>query len=194
MKNIRELFASVFTSGEPPLVTENSALRELETPYPHIYEFIERKYGLKLHTSDKTLSLKEFSEKYGLPPAQILFMEVQIAVRSQHVSQLKAVDAAKLVKADANLQIIDVRDEWEIKLGALKGSLPLTPQLMDTILNDWDKETPILVYCHFGVRSMDFATFLTDRGFKKIHSLIGGIDAWAQQIDSAIPRYQGNYC
>ena len=53
---------------------------------------------------------------------------------------------------------------------------------MDTILNDWDKETPILVYCHFGVRSMDFATFLTDRGFKKIYSLIGGVDAWAHWL------------
>lgn len=194
MKNIRELFASVFANNEPPIVTENSSLHELVIPYPHLYEFIERKYGLKLDVQDKTLSLKEFVEKYGLPPAQILFMEVQLAVRAGNVSQIKPKDAWKLLKNTPEIRIVDVRDEWEVKLGALENSAPLTPQLMDTILNEWDKETPTLVYCHFGVRSMDFATFLTDRGFKNVYSLIGGIDAWSEQIDTSIPKYEGNYC
>lgn len=194
MKNIRDLFASVFKSNDPPLVTENSSLHELVIPYPHLYEFIERKYGLKLDSRDKTLTLKEFVEKYHLPPAQILFMEVQMAVRAQNVIQLKAAEAHRLVKTTPHLRTVDVRDEWEIKLGALENSLPLTPQLLDTILTHWGKEDPILVYCHFGVRSMDFATFLADRGFTKVHSLKGGIDAWSQQIDASIPRYQGNYC
>lgn len=194
MKNIRELFASVFATGTPPVVTENSSLRELETPYPHVYEFIERKYGLKLDASEKTLSLKDFAEKYGLPPAQILFMEIQMAIRSQHVFQIKPSDAMKLMKKNQDLKIIDVRDEWETKFGAVTNSLPLTPQLMDTILTEWDKQTPILVYCHFGVRGMDFATFLTDRGFTKVYNLSGGIDAWSDQIDRSIPKYEGNYC
>jgi rhodanese-related sulfurtransferase len=31
---------------------------------------------------------------------------------------------------------------------------------------------------------------LTECGFKTVHNLIGGIDAWSQVVDANVPRYR----
>ena len=47
----------------------------------------------------------------------------------------------------------------------------------------------IVVHCHHGVRSLRVARFLRERGFAIAQSMAGGIEAWAVEIDPAMPRY-----
>ena len=39
------------------------------------------------------------------------------------------------------------------------------------------------------VRSLTAAEYLEHFGFKEVHSLTGGIDAWSREIDPSLPRY-----
>ncbi len=48
---------------------------------------------------------------------------------------------------------------------------------------------PLVVYCHHGIRSRHVAEWLADRGLIGILNLQGGIDAYSQEIDPAVPRY-----
>ena len=66
----------------------------------------------------------------------------------------------------------------------------MTDELSQEIMERWSKETPIVLYCHLGERSLQAATVLTERGFLDARSLQGGIDAWSIKVDSKIPRYQ----
>jgi rhodanese-related sulfurtransferase len=45
------------------------------------------------------------------------------------------------------------------------------------------------VYCHHGMRSARAIGFLQKMGFSKLKNLAGGIDAWASQVDTEMPRY-----
>lgn len=47
----------------------------------------------------------------------------------------------------------------------------------------------IVVHCHHGGRSMRVAMWLKQQGFQNVKSMAGGIDVWAQTIDTSIPRY-----
>lgn len=48
----------------------------------------------------------------------------------------------------------------------------------------------VVVYCHTGQRSLQVAIFLRQQAdYEQVHSLAGGIEAWATQIDSRVPRY-----
>ena len=47
----------------------------------------------------------------------------------------------------------------------------------------------IVVYCHKGMRSLDAAHLLQQLGFKRVKSLVGGIDRWAREIDTELQRY-----
>ena len=51
------------------------------------------------------------------------------------------------------------------------------------------KDTPIVTYCHHGIRSLEAASYLIGHGFTNVLSLAGGIDAWAKEIDTSLRRY-----
>jgi len=40
-----------------------------------------------------------------------------------------------------------------------------------------------------GDRSVDACLALWDAGFRKVHSLTGGIDLWSEVIDPEVPKY-----
>ena len=47
----------------------------------------------------------------------------------------------------------------------------------------------MVAICHHGGRSMQVAMFLEKQGFKRVHNLVGGIDAWSRTVDPAVPLY-----
>ena len=52
-----------------------------------------------------------------------------------------------------------------------------------------DKGSPLVMMCHRGISSMDAAAYFIGHGFTDVKSMTGGIDAWAQAVDTSVPRY-----
>jgi len=86
-------------------------------------------------------------------------------------------------------KLLDTREAAEWEIAHLPGSQPLTHELMDEVLNGWDRAAPIVTVCHHGVRSLGMAKFLKQQGFTDVRSMKGGVEAWALNIDRAMPRY-----
>jgi len=105
-------------------------------------------------------------------------------VLAMHPRQLKE----RLDRGD-DVFLLDVREEWEHSLSRIEGStlIPLG-QVADRV-QEFMFEEEIVVYCHHGVRSHHAAVILLESGFKKVHNLTGGIDAWSQIVDPSVPRY-----
>ncbi|MEG4802774.1 rhodanese-like domain-containing protein [Microcoleus sp. ARI1-B5] len=100
----------------------------------------------------------------------------------------------KLAETNADrLQLVDVREPYEIELAALPGFavFPLSEfaewsgDIDDRLLSD----TETLVLCHHGVRSAQMCQWLSDRGFTNVKNIVGGIDAYSMLVDRSIPRY-----
>ncbi|RLS40041.1 MAG: hypothetical protein DWH82_04275 [Planctomycetota bacterium] len=87
--------------------------------------------------------------------------------------------------------LLDVRTPEEHAIAALPHSLlvPLSDLTshIDSIQPPADAD--LVIYCHHGVRSWHAALYLEQAGFERVHSLGGGIDAYSQAINPAIPRY-----
>lgn len=152
---------------------------------------MEKRYGIAITADRAGLTLRELVEQHQLPPPQILFAEIQLEGRNQRVKVLTPKQAKELVGTHP---ILDVREPWERKLAGFPHSQALTGELMKEILTKWDRDQPILVFCHFGVRSSDAANYLAEQGMKNVCLLKGGIDAWSTEIDEKIPRYEGAWC
>lgn len=86
--------------------------------------------------------------------------------------------------------VLDVRHEWEFAIARLTGStlVPL-PELEDR-LDELEplRASAVVCLCHHGVRSLNASEFLRALGFDAT-SVRGGIDAWSQVVDPAVPRY-----
>jgi monothiol glutaredoxin len=51
------------------------------------------------------------------------------------------------------------------------------------------KELPLAFLCHHGNSSRQAAEHFRDLGFHDLYNVEGGIDAWAQEVDTSVPRY-----
>ena len=87
------------------------------------------------------------------------------------------------------IRLIDVRGEDEWNTARIEGATLASQALVDEMMATWEKDTPVVFYCHSGVRSLSAAHFFAQKGFTNVKSMAGGIDAWSLTIDPTIPRY-----
>ena len=88
------------------------------------------------------------------------------------------------------LTLLDVREDWEVKLAPVPTSIVHIPmgEISDRIA-ELERDKATVVICRSGGRSAQVAQFLERQGFKKVFNLAGGILAWSRVIDPSIPQY-----
>jgi rhodanese-related sulfurtransferase len=91
--------------------------------------------------------------------------------------------------AGEDIQLLDVRDEWEYALARLDAALLVPMRELEKRIAELDPNRPTVVYCHHGIRSLHAALALRSRGFANVRSLRGGIDRWSVAVDPSVPRY-----
>ena len=85
--------------------------------------------------------------------------------------------------------LLDVREPKEYALCHIQGAKHIPLGEIGVRLGELDPEQEIIVICHHGMRSLQAAMQLAAHGFDKVSNLSGGVDAWAAEIDPAMPRY-----
>ena len=91
--------------------------------------------------------------------------------------------------AGDSVQLLDVREPAELAIVSIPGCVAIPMREVPGRLAELDRDRPIVVMCHSGVRSRHVAAFLLANGFERVYNLAGGIDAWSTDIDSKLPRY-----
>jgi len=105
-------------------------------------------------------------EQAGLPVVQLSQMSVH---------ELREFE----VRAPENgWQIVDVRRGGEWKAGHLPGALHLPLDHLAKTLNSLDPQKPTAIHCKSGYRSSIACGLLQAQGFKEVHNVVGGYDAW----------------
>jgi adenylyltransferase/sulfurtransferase len=95
----------------------------------------------------------------------------------------------RLIDAGQAPLILDVRNPEEYQICRIPGTrlLPL-PELPQRF-GELDPLREMIVHCKSGARSAKAIAFLRQQGFTKLRNLKGGILAWAERIDPAMPKY-----
>jgi molybdopterin/thiamine biosynthesis adenylyltransferase/rhodanese-related sulfurtransferase len=94
---------------------------------------------------------------------------------------------ARLDRGD-DLFILDVREPHEYQICNLNGKLIPLGELPRRVA-ELDSSREMIVHCRSGKRSADAIRFLQTAGFKKLLNLKGGVLAWSDQVDPAMPKY-----
>jgi rhodanese-related sulfurtransferase len=93
------------------------------------------------------------------------------------------------------IQLVDVREQEELELARLPHPvlhLPLSRsrEWMEDVPGQLDRDRPVAVLCHAGLRSWHFSCWLIEaHGFPEVWNLTGGIDAWSVEVDPQVARY-----
>ena len=98
-------------------------------------------------------------------------------------------DLKSLLDSGVHVNLIDVREPHEYDFCHISSSRLIPVRQIPNYVNEFNLNEEYVFYCHVGERSGWAANFLRQRGFKKVRNLLGGVDAWAIEIDPTMPRY-----
>lgn len=87
------------------------------------------------------------------------------------------------------LTLLDVREPHELEISALPNALNIPLGQLAARLSELDSAVEMVVFCKGGTRSTRALELLSSAGFKKVKNLKGGINAWARDVDPALPIY-----
>ena len=85
--------------------------------------------------------------------------------------------------------LLDVREPWEFRTCRIAGSMLAPMNTIPARAQELDRESDTVVICHHGTRSFQVGLFLERNGFSKLYNLMGGVNAWADQVEPTMPRY-----
>ena len=84
----------------------------------------------------------------------------------------------ELIRNNANIRLIDVREPDEHAQAAIAGSELVPLATIPAQANAWSHDDTIYVHCKAGGRSARAAQYLIEQGFKHVTNVAGGMDAW----------------
>ena len=102
---------------------------------------------------------------------------------------ITVLELKSLIDKGGPVNLIDVRELNEYQLCHIDSSVLIPLSSIPGRISEFDVDAEYIVYCHTGQRSAWVAEYLRRRGIKKVRNLDGGIDAWAERIDSSMARY-----
>ncbi len=85
--------------------------------------------------------------------------------------------------------LIDVREPHEYEIVRIPDSRLLPLSQLAERLHELDSTNTYVLHCHHGTRSVQAYHLLRQAGFRRLYVLAGGVDAWAERIDTSLPRY-----
>jgi rhodanese-related sulfurtransferase len=161
--------------------------------FPSAQRLLSQKYHINPLVAPSTVgfqpadSLAAVAKTIGADVNDIVEQIEKLQDRAQDL-EISPRDAAELVKAGA-VRLLDVREPRAYAVARIPGSQRIDQALAEEIVRSWAKDTPLVLVCHHGVRTLDAADYLRGHGFSNVKSLSGGIDAWSLEIDPSVPRY-----
>lgn len=110
---------------------------------------------------------------------------------AMHDLDIDVHELKRRIDAGERFQLIDVREdyEWAIcnleEAGARLVPLATLPEAVESL----DASEPLIIHCRSGPRGDRAVEYLRAVGFDNAVNLAGGILAWAEEIDPAMPQY-----
>ncbi len=177
-------------STEPKDLSGAWTMQQVTSVFPSAQRALFQKYhvgGCSSCGFQPTDTLAAVVTGHGLDINEVV-QHIQRSQESELDLEITPRDAAELFK-QGKIKLLDVRTPEEYGIAKVEGSVLVDQSVTQEIMQSWPKETQIVTICHHGMRSLDAAAYLRGHGFSNTRSMMGGIDAWALQVDPSIPRY-----
>jgi len=119
----------------------------------------------------------------GIPQARAE-EEAELPVPEITVEELKA-----RIDRNEKFVLLDVREPYEWDISRIPGSKLIPLGELSSRMSELDTADEIIIHCKVGGRSATAVRHLQKAGFSKLLNVAGGILAWADRVDTSMPKY-----
>ncbi|MDB2705605.1 rhodanese-like domain-containing protein [Pseudomonadota bacterium] len=107
------------------------------------------------------------------------------------MKQMSATELRDFLAENKGAIKIDVREMIELENGVLQDAIHIPVRTIPGQLGmlEKHKNDPIVLICRSGMRSDQAGNYLEQNGFINVINLVGGMNAWAKDIDSSMTIY-----
>jgi rhodanese-related sulfurtransferase len=90
----------------------------------------------------------------------------------------------KLIASSENFQLLDVRDEPEVKEKRIPGSVWIPLGELTKRIHELDQNKEVAVHCESGLRSYKACLKLQHAGLQHVKNVDGGMLCWCGDVES----------
>jgi rhodanese-related sulfurtransferase len=173
-------------------VGPDSSLREVLEAFPGAQRALFRTYhigGCSSCAFSPEETLRQLCARNGHLNVKEVLAHLQSSHEQDAETFIAPLELDQLRKTDPELRLLDVRSREEFEAVHIEGSVLMSQPVMQEMLAQWPRDRVFVVVDHQGRHGLDAAAFFLGHGFQKVRCLMGGIDAWAQQVDRRLRRY-----
>ncbi len=127
--------------------------------------------------------LVDYEQFCGIPQAKAAEAE-ETLVPTITAQELQA----KRARGD-RFVLLDVREPFEFDICRIPDSRLIPLGELPSRMSELDSADEIVIHCKTGMRSARALKLLQEAGFGKLWNVEGGIHAWADSVDSTVPKY-----
>jgi adenylyltransferase/sulfurtransferase len=106
-------------------------------------------------------------------------------------STITATELKDMLDRGDNIYLVDVREPNEYEIVSIPGAtlIPKDRILQGSALEELPQDKKIVLHCKSGARSAECLAVLHNAGFSDAVHVGGGVLAWVNQVDPALPTY-----
>lgn len=114
----------------------------------------------------------------------------QPVAEAEFLEEMTATELNDLMKSDAEVQIIDVREPFEVEIARIPNTKLIPLAEVVSRAKEIDSSRTAIVHCKAGGRSAKAIAALKESGYTgRLVNLKGGITAWSDEVDREVPKY-----
>ncbi|MEM9280314.1 MAG: rhodanese-like domain-containing protein [Verrucomicrobiota bacterium] len=176
----------------PPL-TPQATMREVLSRFPGAQRALFARYhigGCQSCGFQPTETIAQLCERNENLPVQEVIAHIVDSHDEDSKLLVEPHELKSLLESADPPRLVDIRTREEFEAVQLKKAYLFSQDFLNLMFSEWPKEAPIIVYDHTGSRSLDAAAYLIGHGFGNVKCLRGGIDRYAESVDTSLPRYK----
>lgn len=179
--------------AETKSISSDSAMSTVLETFPGAQRALFRRYHIGGCSScgfQPTETLAQVCARNG----NLDVTEVLAHIRSSHEQDAKILIEPKELagwrKREPSLRLLDVRSREEFEAVNIAGSQLMSQDVMRQIMGEGTNTKPLVIVDHQGKSALDAAAYFMGHGLQNVRCLRGGIDAWAQEVETGMRRYK----
>lgn len=98
------------------------------------------------------------------------------------MKEITAEELATKLVAKENINLIDVREDFEVEEGKIKEATHIALGEVEARVDELDKNKHYYLICRSGARSGNAAQFLSEKGYD-VTNITGGMLAWPGEVE-----------